>query len=724
MTLQLERRRSSSRRRRSKTKQSDHQRPDIQGLRMVAVLTVFANHLWGWPGGGFVGVDIFFVISGFLITGNLLRTYDKTGSIAFGQFYLKRAKRIIPAATLVLILTCVAASFAFFPARAESTRIDAIWAFFFASNWRFAAEDTDYFTANGPVSPLQHYWSLSIEEQFYFVWPALIFVLGVLAVRKSTGSHRVVSAAAMAAIVVASFTWALVETTNSPTWAYFNTFARVWELGAGALLAICAAWIAPRMPTVARTPLAWMGLAIITASVFLVRETPGFPAPWAALPVIGTVIVIAAGIGREPKHIVVLTNPVSRYIGDISYSLYLWHWPLIVIMASVMDTDNAYYYVAVLCLAFGGAIASYHFFETPLRKTTWRSKRTRRRRSQQKQPRISTSMQYAIVGSLALIVVGLGAVTFKPMGDITVPPVITANTTDPAVTPTTDLQPLTAALQGQIADAVAATSWPDLDPPLESLIGSGRQAPEEVKACGLVNRPSAAQCTWGAADAPHTIVVLGDSVGMTWVEPLRQFALASNGQWKVRAEAMFGCTFVDIRIRDARDAISDACPGRKQSAIKAVNDTHPDVVVVSNTYAGLTNADTKQEITNDEWTAGLRKLIDQFRSATKNVVFLAAPPMEKDVATCYTRASVPADCLSKVGSAWRGRLNLEKGIAEAVDGEVLDSSILFCTPERLCPAFVGTTPVKLDKVHMTPEYAALISPAFAELWQSLDLTTE
>ena len=166
------------------------QRSDIQGLRMIAVLLVVLSHLFHWPQGGFIGVDVFFVISGFLITGSLLHTFEKTGRISFSNFYRRRVRRIVPAATLVLIATCVVASFVFTASRFRSTVLDAVAAFFFVSNWRYGVEGTDYFNASGPISALQHYWSLSVEEQFYFVWPAVIFAIGIAAAKRAWSRRR------------------------------------------------------------------------------------------------------------------------------------------------------------------------------------------------------------------------------------------------------------------------------------------------------------------------------------------------------------------------------------------------------------------------------------------------------------------------------------------------------------------------------------------------------
>lgn len=259
-----------TRRRTRRTASNNAHRRDIQGLRMVAVLLVVADHLFGWPRGGFIGVDVFFVISGFLITGLLLREYDRTGHISFSGFYRRRIRRIVPIATLVLVIVCIAGISIFTAARAKSIGIDAVWAFFFASNWRFAIEGTDYFNAAAAISPIQHYWSLSVEEQFYFVWPAIMLAIGVLMTRRALpgSTERIAAAVVMGIIVAASFGWAVYDTRTTQTWAFFSTFTRVWELGVGALLAIGAGLLA-KIPRAASPFVALAGIAIIAVGAFV-----------------------------------------------------------------------------------------------------------------------------------------------------------------------------------------------------------------------------------------------------------------------------------------------------------------------------------------------------------------------------------------------------------------------------------------------------------------------
>jgi peptidoglycan/LPS O-acetylase OafA/YrhL len=689
---------------------------DIQGLRMVAVLTVFANHLWDWPRGGFIGVDVFFVISGFLITGNLLRTAERSGNVSFTKFYWNRIRRIVPAATVVLILTYFASVLVFVPFRAHDIGIDAIFAFVFMANWWFATKGTDYFTAGDSVSPLQHYWSLSIEEQFYFVWPALIFGVSLIVARKAwTHNRRMLLASGLMGVIVAgSLGWALYETATFPTWAYFNTVARVWELGAGALLATAVGVLA-QIPHQVKPMLSWAGLALISASVFLIGDdSTGFPAPWALLPVAGTAIIIAAGVGGEPRFQGLLRNPVSTYIGDISYSLYLVHWPVIVILGAMVDVGWRFYF-GVLTLAFGLTIASYHFVENPLRHADFEKARAAAQLLRRRQYRPERSSAYAALAALVLLTAGLGIYVQRSAAydQGNTPPIAVASEGLVPPGPEQNTGPLTAALHDEIVAALEATEWPHLDPSMESVITSPGTGPD-IAHCGQPTFPDATLCTWGSPSAPTRVVVVGDSVGLFYVGPLREIALNSEGQVQVHSEAMFGCAFVDDLIAYVDKSLLDACPARKQHAIDVINATRPDVVIISNTYTKKKVVGSDQNMTPGEWFESMRQIVGKFSGSTKKVVFMAPPPADKQISDCYgTRSSTPGDCISQVTNEWNSVAMFEQNLAKSIGGAWVDSRPWFCSG-RGCPSFVGSTPTKSDVVHMTPAYGQKIFRVIGE----------
>ncbi len=382
---------------------------------MVAVLAVVAYHLWGWPQGGFVGIDVFFVISGFLVTDSLLRHTEQNGAVAFRDFYWNRVRRIVPVATVVLIATWGASVYVLPPPGAREVGIDALFAFFFVANWHFAVDGAGYLAAAQSVSPLQHFWVLSIEEQFYLIWPVLIFVATLVVIRKawSRTQWMLLAGGIMAVVAAASLAWALYQSTASPAWAFYGTFARVWELGIGAMLATAVAGLA-KMPDLLRPLLSWAGLAVIVASLFVIGDTAaGFPAPWALLPVAGAALVVAAGVGTEPRFQPLLRNRASTYLGDISFALYLVHWPVIIFLAMMMET-SVYFSVCVLALSFGLAIACYHFIEIPMRYAGPEAIRDARdaMRHGLFKPELSTKV--AAVAALGLVAVALIAYAMRP----------------------------------------------------------------------------------------------------------------------------------------------------------------------------------------------------------------------------------------------------------------------------------------------------------------------
>ena len=311
-------------------------RPDIQGLRAVAVGLVVLYHVWpNRLSGGFVGVDVFFVISGFLITSHLW-TRPPRSARDLADFWARRARRLLPASLLVLAVTAVATRLVAPETQWGPTAREIIASALYVQNWQLASTSVDYLLAEAAASPVQHFWSLSVEEQFYFVWPVLILIMGVLAARTGL-SLRVVVGSGLALVTVASLAYSVHATATEPGAAYFITPARVWELAAGGLLAVAVTGRSTSGGAGgARIGLAWLGYAAIGLTAIGYSAATPFPG-WAALvPVAGAVAVIAAAApeGRFGPGRVLNRRPV-QLLGDWSYSVYLWHWPLIVLLPHV-----------------------------------------------------------------------------------------------------------------------------------------------------------------------------------------------------------------------------------------------------------------------------------------------------------------------------------------------------------------------------------------------------
>ena len=347
-------------------------RLDIQALRAVAVLAVVIYHLW--PNrlpGGFVGVDIFFVISGFLITSHLLKSPPRRAR-DFGRFWARRIQRLIPPVVVVIAFTLVCVLAVFPSALWRQLATESIASMFYFENWKLIADATDYLNAEGAPSPFQHFWSLSVEEQYYIVWPLLIGLLVAAAARVTKSSRRTVIVLGVALVVVTSFIVGLQMTSTNPAQAYFATYARMWELGIGSLLAAAAPYLSRlRASSGARIALMVGGYAGIVAALFVIDEQTPFPGWIAILPTVATAAVIAAedpAFRLNPRWL--LHARPAQVVGDISYALYLWHWPLLITAGHALDRRLGHLdLLVVLGLSVLAGWLSTRFVETPVRQT-------------------------------------------------------------------------------------------------------------------------------------------------------------------------------------------------------------------------------------------------------------------------------------------------------------------------------------------------------------------
>lgn len=349
-------------------------RPDIQAMRALAVLLVVLYHA-DIPGihGGFLGVDVFFVISGFVITNVLLRERATKGTTSIPGFYARRIRRILPAATVVLIATVFATYHWLSFIEGAINADDAKYVAAFVGNFRFASLGTQYFTATQPPSTLQQYWSLAVEEQFYLVWPVL-FLLLTLPWKAFAPINRLVSA--LSAVVGLSLAWCIIETHQNEVWAFFSPLTRAWELALGALLAVMGPHLRGRAPRVGLV-MSFLGLAGVLLSTWFYSSTTVWPGTAILAPVAATGVIIAGGSLRGPDHFgrAVRFAPV-QWCGNISYSLYLVHWPIIAIATQYAIAPLPLHSeLELVALSVALAAALYYAVENPIRTSRWLAQR-------------------------------------------------------------------------------------------------------------------------------------------------------------------------------------------------------------------------------------------------------------------------------------------------------------------------------------------------------------
>jgi peptidoglycan/LPS O-acetylase OafA/YrhL len=344
-------------------------RPDVQALRALAVALVVWYHA-DLPGfhGGFLGVDVFFVISGFVITGVLLQERHQKGSISLVDFYGRRIRRILPAATLVLVLTLFAVYHYLGFVAGDQNAVDAKWVAAFVGNVHFAATGTQYLNSTLPPSAYQQYWSLAVEEQFYLVWPLLFLTLTAFLPKTPS---RIKLLGALVVIMCVSIYWCIVETSRNEIWAFFSPLTRAWELALGALLAVLVPVLRDRAKRLG-TALGIVGVVIILASAWTIKPSTPWPGSAALVPVFATGLVIAGGTLRQSSGFGVVANFVPvQWLGNISYSLYLVHWPILIIAEqySISGTLPLRSEVGLVALSLAVSAVIYYAVENPIRRS-------------------------------------------------------------------------------------------------------------------------------------------------------------------------------------------------------------------------------------------------------------------------------------------------------------------------------------------------------------------
>jgi peptidoglycan/LPS O-acetylase OafA/YrhL len=682
-------------------------------MRAVAVGLVLLNHA-GVPGfrGGYVGVDVFFVLSGFLITGLILGEACETGRVSLRRFYMRRARRILPAAMLTLVATDLAAYSLTNVVRAKQAIDDSVWTAFFAANIHFAHIATNYFDRGQAASPLLHYWSLAVEEQFYLVWPVLVGAVFLVSRRRGARGAGLL-ASTLGAL---SLAWSVHDTNANPAAAYFSTFDRAWELALGAVLAFGVVRIA-MFPGWLRAAAGWSGLAAILVAAVVYGTGTAFPGSAALLPCLGAAAVIAAGVGEQSRAACgrLLALPPFTWLGDRSYALYLWHWPILVIATDYADRNLTLgVKLMLLVLAIALSAVSYALIENPIRRHRWSG-------------RVSLVMWPATVGvSLAIAVLMLHLVNAKIPTASAAPLTTASGPVDPALPAVK-----TAANQAEKGASIPASLIPspaqlgnDHYQPDSGCAGSNGQTTTktcfvgDTSHCGTVTgtTTTGGNTTTGTggtvtscppAAGRRLIVILGDSHAEMWMPALLD--IATGDGWTLLMLDKSGCTpdtwtSKELGPRSGTPSWSE-CHTWYRWALGTAKALKPTAVIAAGAY-------TRGPGSN-QYVAGMAAAAKDAKGIAKAVVVMGdTPRMAKDPTDCLLhQGNTLKSCATNYPVSLWATDDLIAAKAKAVHAGFLSTRGWFCFL-NICPMVVGHTIVYRDTGHVTTEYARRLDQPF------------
>lgn len=667
-------------------------RPEIQALRALAVLSVLLYHLWPTRlPGGFVGVDVFFVVSGFLITAHLLREHTRTGRIALTRFWARRARRLLPASMLVLLVTAGAVYLFVPPSRWPQFGGEIIASALYGENWALAWQSVDYMALSNVKSPTQHFWTLGVEEQFYIFWPLLLLLIAMLG-RWAGRRRSLVMPLGIALVVLVSLVHSVLFTAASQSMAYFFTSTRVWEFGAGALLSILLARKSSfSLRPLTAAALSWLGFGLIVAAILLFGPLTPFPSYTALLPVVGTCLVILAG---APASRVSTRWAMERrsvqFVGDVSYGVYLWHWPLIVLLPFALARDlSTVDKIVILGASILLGWLSKVVVEDPIRTG-----------------RISSGSRPRWVFAAVAVVMAVVVAVALPLATWRPTPV-----PEPAASPQ------------QCIGAQAMLEVGCEDPTSIPLVAdlssfSADTPPSDVLECEVSAQAEAVKrCDFGDESSPR-LAIIGDSHATRWVEAFR--SVADDAGWSTSTFLISGCpAFVDELVSTAwgYPETAENCRRLSDDALSQITaDPRISAVILTNRTRLYVSPPGEEPGLSETAVAAT---ISRLEQAGKSVAVLKDPPEMNSVppkgggsaADCLSRATGPEDCtLPRADAAFPDPVT---AAAEKSAATVIDLDDAFCDSAR-CYSRIGGLVVYSDDNHVTRSFAASSRTALAE----------
>ncbi|XKH56915.1 acyltransferase [Citricoccus nitrophenolicus] len=678
-------------------------RTDVQGLRAVAVGVVLLYHA-GLPfiPGGYVGVDVFFVISGFLITGLLLKELDTTGRISLSGFYARRARRILPAGLIVLAATGLM-TLAFLPrTRWDEVGAQIVGAAFNVVNWVFAGSEADYLQAGSAASPVQHFWTLAVEEQFYIVWPLLLVAAAFIArprrrrvqpgIRAWPSARRLRWLVILAVLVISvpSLAFSIYYTATDPGPAYFVTTTRLYELGIGAIVAVFSAQLA-RIRTLITVPLGWIGLACIIASALLYSETTAFPGAAALLPTLGSAAVIVAGMGGRDRLGVgrLLSTRPMTWVGDISYSLYLWHWPLVVIVGHIAGGLSLPLGLTVIAFSFLPAYLSYRYVERPFMKWSFVESTTK-------------ALQVGLIGMLAVALIGMTPLMTPP--PVTYAPSATVATVEDASGEHEEMQLFgAAALEVDPSVGLVENADGRFQPSAENAASDNPRVYSD--GCHATNNETEAmECSYGSESSDFTVAVVGDSHAAQWVPAVAE--ISNERQIHLSSFTKSECPLSTEAPLSSETLTDDSdCLQWGENVIQELKESKPDLVLLSS---------SRYLVADGSFSEGLAGAWEQLSDAGLEIaVIMDTPSPGLEVPDCVAQnADSLVECSVSRDEALdnSGRAAQAEALDSLQGTPAIDLAPYIC-PEEVCSPVVGGILVYRDSNHMTATYSETLASA-------------
>jgi len=659
-------------------------RGDIQGLRALAVTLVVVYHFFPtYIPGGFVGVDVFFVISGFLISLLLLREIEATGRIALSRFYARRIRRLMPASLTVTVVTVVAAMLLLGPLQIADAFSDAAWSTAYLANVHLAQSPDGYFAVDDP-SLFRHFWSLAVEEQYYLAWPLVLTAVASLARRRWKNIASVV----LVAVLLASLFASIVLTDQGSSSAYYSLGTRAWELAIGGVVAFAVfRSVRPPRPAVASIA-ALAGLAAIVAAAFKFTEFTPFPGWTAAIPTVGAALIIWAGANHVGDISRALSLRPVRFLGDISYSLYLWHWPILILGAPFVGEGNIAR-LPLLFLSVALAIATY--FGVERRAASFR---------------IAFSSRKLVAVGLTTTVVAVAA--FAGAG------AAFPSTGGPAVTEASSVMANAEVINSAIRlTDVTPQFTPDalptnVSPTLRGLTDDLAEVfTNGCASAGLI------VCEGGDPSGVTSVAMIGDSqMGQWW--PAVDTAAKSNG-WKLFVVIKNACPAAFVSIVDPASGQSRPdCDAWQRPAVEAVAALEPDVILFAN-HSLAYHAESVDRMTFDaQWQAGIEEALAQLTSASPVIFFGQFPRLKMTPEQCLTEnLNAVTNCSTQLIEAVPQDIReLDVAVAGAAAAVYFDPTQLLCRDD--CPMVDHNRIMYRDSEHLTGSYSRLLAPAVGE----------